>query len=87
MEIGCYTMSISRLIVGAVNGGSFSNPIKIEAEAELNKQEVDLKASARLKFEDGSIARIASATNLETNSDVTITDGNNTLIIDQPWHC
>ena len=87
MDIGCYPLSISRLIVGAVNGGSFSNPIEIEAEAELNKQEVDLKASARLKFEDGSIARIASATNLETNSDVTITDGNNTLIIDQPWHC
>ena len=80
MDIGCYPLSISRLIVGAVNGDSFSNPIEIEAEAELNNQKVDLNASAKLKFEDGSIARIASATNLETNSDVTITDGNKTPV-------
>ena len=60
---------------------------EVEAEAELNEQGVDLNASAKLKFEDGSTAIIASATNIETNSDVIITDGNNTLTIDQPWHC
>ena len=87
MDIGCYPLSLSRMIVGALNGDAFSNPTKIKGKADLNEQEVDLNASAKLIFEDGSIAMIASATNLETNSDVTITDGNNTLILDQPWHC
>ena len=87
MDIGCYPLSMSRMIVGALNGDPFSNPTKIEGKADLNGQGVDLNASAKLNFEDGSIAIIASATNLETNSEVTITDGNNTLIIDQPWHC
>jgi D-arabinose 1-dehydrogenase-like Zn-dependent alcohol dehydrogenase len=73
--------------MGAVNGRLFSNPIEIEAKAELNDQGVDLNASAQLRFEDGSTASIASATNLETASDVTITDGNNTLFVNQPWHC
>ncbi len=87
MDIGCYPLSMTRMLVGAVNGRLFSNPIEIEAKAELNDQGVDLNASAQLRFEDGSTASIASATNLETASDVTITDGNNTLFVNQPWHC
>ena len=81
MDIGCYPLSMTRMLVGAVNGRLFSNPIEIEAKAELNDQGIDLNASAQLSFEDGSTASIASATNLETASGVTITDGNNTLLV------
>lgn len=87
MDIGCYPLSMSRLIVGAVNKKLFSNPIEIQAEGELNGEGVDLNSKAKLRFEDGSTALIASATNRETVSDVTITDGKITLVIDQPWHC
>ena len=87
LDIGCYPMSISRLAVGMVNGKDFLNPSEIECESELNSQGVDLNAEANLTFEDGSTANIKSATNLASESAVTIKDASNTLIINQPWHC
>jgi aryl-alcohol dehydrogenase-like predicted oxidoreductase/predicted dehydrogenase len=87
LDIGCYPLSISRLIVGHINGQPFLNPTDIEVTATLNDQGVDLYSSAELKFEDGSVASIASATDRQTDSSVAISDGLKTLIIDQPWHC
>ncbi|MDC3323846.1 Gfo/Idh/MocA family oxidoreductase, partial [Gammaproteobacteria bacterium] len=87
LDIGCYPASISRYIVGSVNDKAFMNPISIEGEGELNTQGVDLNASASLKFEDGSIAEIKSATNSVSESNVTISDNNLTIIVNQPWHC
>ena len=87
LDIGCYPVSIARYAVGAANGKNFLNPISIKGEGQLNTQEIDLNASAILNFEDGSIAKIKSATNLSSESDVTITDGCNTIFINQPWHC
>jgi aryl-alcohol dehydrogenase-like predicted oxidoreductase/predicted dehydrogenase len=87
MDIGCYPLSMSRLLVGCLQGKAFSNPISLEVESELNSDGVDLNSSAQLKFEDGSIANIASAINKETESSVNITDGIKSIFIDQPWHC
>jgi len=50
-------------------------------------KEFDLNASAILIFEDGSKCRIKSATNLSSESDVIISDGETTIIVNQPWHC
>ena len=41
----------------------------------------------KLIFEDGSVAKIRSATNLSSESDVTISDGEMTIYVNQPWHC
>ena len=87
LDIGCYPLSISRHAVGAVNDLNFMNPISIEANGELNDQNIDLNASASLVFEDGSTSEIKSATNMQTNSNVEISDGKDTVFINQPWHC
>ena len=87
LDIGCYPMSISRHAVGAVNGKNFMNPVSIEGQGELNSQGIDLNASAKLVFEDGSLAEIKSATNLSSASDVEISDGKTTIVLNQPWHC
>ena len=87
LDIGCYPMSISRHAVGAVHGKNFMNPVSIEGQGELNSQGIDLNASAKLVFEDGSLAEIKSATNLSSASDVEISDGKTTVVLNQPWHC
>jgi aryl-alcohol dehydrogenase-like predicted oxidoreductase/predicted dehydrogenase len=87
LDIGCYPTSISRYVVGAINNKGFMNPISFKAEGELNSQGIDLNASAKLKFEDGSVAEIKSATNKQTESDVVISDNQLSLIVNQPWHC
>ena len=87
LDIGCYPTSISRYVVGAINNKGFMNPISFKAEGELNSQGIDLNASAKLKFEDGSVAEIKSATNKQTETDVIISDNELSLIVNQPWHC
>ena len=87
LDIGCYPTSISRYVVGAINNKGFMNPISFKAEGELNSQGIDLNASAKLKFEDGSVAEIKSATNKQTETDVVISDKQLSLIVNQPWHC
>ena len=87
LDIGCYPTSISRYVVGAINNKGFMNPISFKAEGELNSQGIDLNASAKLKFEDGSVAEIKSATNKQTETDVIISDNQLSLIVNQPWHC
>ena len=87
LDIGCYPTSISRYVVGAINNKEFMNPISFKAEGELNSQGIDLNASAKLKFEDGSVAEIKSATNKQTETDVIISDSQLSLIVNQPWHC
>ena len=87
LDIGCYPLSIARHAVGVVNGKNFMNPILEDCSGELNSQSVDLNAYAKLKFEDGSSAEVKSATNLSSESDVEITDGNTKIIVNQPWHC
>ena len=87
LDIGCYPISISRHAVGAINAKNFMNPISIEGSGELSSQKTDLNASAKLVFEDGSEAFVRSATNINTESDVEISDGKTTIFINQPWHC
>ena len=63
MDIGCYPMSMSRMIIGEQNGKPFSNPVAIEAKGELSSRGVDLNATAKLSFDNGSKAFISSAIN------------------------
>ena len=52
MDIGCYPMSMSRMVVGIQEGKLFSNPISIKAKGELSERGIDLNASAELIFEN-----------------------------------
>ena len=99
LDIGCYPVSYSRLIVGAANGKNFMNPVLYGDEIFLNKQNIDLYAAANLEFEDGSTARIRSATDrveifdpiegekFEDKSEVLIIGDGYNILIEQPWHC
>lgn len=87
LDIGCYPVSMARHITGVLNNKNFLNPVSIEGNGELNDQGIDLNASAILIFEDGSKAEIKSATNLSSESEVIISDGETTIIVNQPWHC
>ena len=99
LDIGCYPVSYSRLIVGAANGKNFMNPVLDGDETFLNKQNIDLYAAANLEFEDGSMARIRSATDrveifdpiegekFEDKSEVLIIGDKYNILIEQPWHC
>ena len=87
MDIGCYPMSMSRMIIGEQNGKPFSNPVAIEAKGELSSRGVDLNATAKLSFDNGSKALISSAINKPLKNSVLIANEEKSIYVAEPWQC
>ena len=87
LDIGCYPMSMSRMIVGCQEDKDFINPVSISAEGSVTSKGVDLNTKASLVFPNGSQASIKCAINKSYANSVFISNEEKSLYIDQPWHC
>ncbi|ODT70750.1 MAG: oxidoreductase [Pelagibacterium sp. SCN 63-23] len=61
MDVGCYPVSMTRLLAGAVSGKPFADPVKIAGTAKLNAEGTDDFAAAILTFENGIVAQVSCA--------------------------
>ena len=61
MDVGCYPVSMARLLAGAVTGKSFADPIKVAGTASLNAEGTDDWAAGTLTFENGIVAQVSCA--------------------------
>lgn len=61
MDVGCYPVSMSRLIAGAAAGKPFLDPVKVSGTAKLNAEGTDDWAAAVLTFENGIVAQVSCA--------------------------
>jgi len=87
LDIGCYPLSMARMIVGLINGKDFMDPEEYEVQSELNKHGIDLSSEAKLTFSDGSLAYLSSSIKENLDNSVEISDGKRTLLVKDPWHC
>ncbi len=70
MDVGCYAVSIARLVAGAALGTGVADPIEVKGAAHLGPTGVDHWAIGTLKFDKGILAQIA--TGVEANQDNTL---------------
>jgi len=61
MDVGCYPVSMARLLAGAANGQAFADPVKVAGTAKLNAEGTDDWAAAVLTFENGIVAQVSCA--------------------------
>lgn len=61
MDVGCYPVSMTRLIAGAAIGKPFADPVKVAGAANLNAEGTDNWASAVLQFANGIVAEVSCA--------------------------
>ena len=61
MDVGCYPVSMARLIAGTVAGQGFADPIKVSGTAKLNAEGTDDYAAAVLTFGNGIVAQVSCA--------------------------
>ncbi|KKB09247.1 aldo/keto reductase [Devosia chinhatensis] len=61
MDVGCYPVSMARLLAGAVSGKPFADPVKVAGTAHLNEEGTDDFAAAVLTFETGIVAQVSCA--------------------------
>jgi predicted dehydrogenase/aryl-alcohol dehydrogenase-like predicted oxidoreductase len=86
LDVGCYPVSMSRLIAGAAQGATFANPIAVKGAGWVGETGVDHQAAAVLKFEGGLIARVSTSVSVTLGNDVTIYGEIGRLCIPSPWH-
>lgn len=59
LDIGCYPVSIARLVAGAAEGKRFAEPVELHGTGRLHPvTHVDILAAATLKFAGGAAAQL-----------------------------
>ena len=87
LDVGCYPLSMARLIAGTIDGKPFLDPISMEVSGELDSTGVDADSTAKITFNDKIQAEIKTAIVNEYANDLIIESGDSKLEVSQPWHC
>src|SRR4029079_11043811 len=61
LDVGCYAVSMSRLVAGAAVGKDFADPVDLKGSGKLAPTGVDEYAAAVLTFDSGVIAQVSTA--------------------------
>ena len=86
LDVGCYPVSLARLIAGAADGQPFANPVSVTGAGHLHPQTgVDVYAAATLKFANGIVAQVACGIGLDQDNSARIYGSEGWLHVPVPW--
>ena len=85
LDVGCYPVSMSRLIAGTALGRDFAEPVAVEAVGHLCETGVDAWTYASLKFEGDIIAQVGTGVQLELDNTFTIFGSKGRITVPSPW--
>ncbi len=86
LDVGCYPVSMARLLAGAALGRDFEQPLELSGMARIGAQSgVDEYATALLKFEDDVLAQLACGVQLAMDNTVTVFGTQGRIEVLSPW--
>ena len=87
LDIGCYPVSMARLLAGAALGKPFVEPLEVKGTAVMGvKSRVDEIALASLKFPGGILAELSCGVRVDRGPSMVKIDGSKgSLTIPSPW--
>ncbi len=86
LDVGCYCVSMARLIAGIANGKHFEEPTEVKGVGYIGKKSrVDEYAVASLKFPGGIIAEISTGVAIDQENAVRIFGTEGSLTVVNPW--
>jgi predicted dehydrogenase/aryl-alcohol dehydrogenase-like predicted oxidoreductase len=85
LDVGCYPVSLARLIAGAALGRDFADPIEVRGCGHLGETNVDEWAAAVLKFEGDIIAQVAAGVRVSQDNSVRIYGSDGSIVVPWPW--
>ncbi len=86
LDVGCYPVSMARLIAGAVAGKAFAEPVEVKAVGQIGAESrVDEYAIASLRFPNSIVAQIAAGVQLELDNNVRIVGTKGAILVPNPW--
>lgn len=87
MDVGCYPLSMSKLLAGRLLKKPYADPKSIEVCGNLDETGVDSNSKARILFSENIEANISCAINEKYENNLEIISGDYKLSVSQPWHC
>lgn len=85
LDVGCYCISLARLIAGAATGKAFENPLHVKGEGVIGATGVDEYAVASLKFSRGVLAQVAAGIQLDLENNVRLVGSEGSILVPSPW--
>jgi len=85
LDVGCYPVSMSRLIAGAALGRPFADPYGVKAIGHLGQTGVDEWTAAVLKFEGEIVAEVSTAVSCQLENKVRIFGSEGNITVHSPW--
>jgi predicted dehydrogenase len=86
LDVGCYTVALTRLLAGEVTGRTFRDPARVEGAGQLHPDHgVDLDASAVAWFEGGFCGQLSCSIRTNLDSTVQITGTEGFIHLPTPW--
>lgn len=86
LDVGCYPVSMARLLAGAVDGLPFLDPTTVEGAARLHPETgVDEWAAATLRFPNDVVAQLSTAVAVELQNTVTVYGSAGRIVVPSPW--
>jgi predicted dehydrogenase/aryl-alcohol dehydrogenase-like predicted oxidoreductase len=86
LDVGCYPVSMARLVAGVQLGKPFANPLKVTGAGKLNPNTgADEYAIGTLEFEGGILAQIATGVLLNQRNVVEIFGDKGNILLTWPW--
>lgn len=85
LDIGCYPISMARLIVGEALAINFVEPDKIFGFSSLNKVGMDEYSICCIEFSDGILAQVSCGISVEQKNEVKIFGSEGVISIQSPW--
>ena len=86
LDVGCYAVSMARLVAGATSGKAFLDPVAVTGAGVLHPESgADVYAAATLKFENNVIAQVSTGVGLNQDNVVRIYGSEGWLLVPSPW--
>jgi predicted dehydrogenase/aryl-alcohol dehydrogenase-like predicted oxidoreductase len=85
LDVGCYAVSMARLIAGAANGTAFVEPIELKAVGRIGATRVDEYTAASATFPGGIVAQLAAGIHARGENVVRIVGSTGTILVPDPW--
>ena len=85
LDVGCYCVSMARLIAGVAQGLPFADPDEVKGAGNIGGTGVDEFAIASLKFPGGILAQVATGVRVTLENKVRIYGEEGFIEIPSPW--
>jgi predicted dehydrogenase len=85
LDVGCYCVSMARLIAGVTQGLPFAEPVELKAVGQIGETGVDELAVAVLKFPGGMLAQVSTGVQMWLENSVRVWGETGHIVVPSPW--